>query len=143
MRKKCLLLIALTTILVALLATACPNNSTNISTPAPFFPVQRGGLDQMTALAEGKLVLDNGYLRLKGFFGEGESLVWPYGFSLRTEGKEIQVIDSDGQLVARVGERIKVGGGEVPAEIVEKYIGQPLPDNCTGPYWIVSEVITD
>jgi len=142
MRKKYLLLIALTTILVALLATACPNNSTNILTPAPFFPVQRGGLDQMDALLQGELELDDGYLRVK-YFDDNYLLIWPHGFSLLTEGKEIQVIDSDGQVVTRVGDRIKVGGGEVPAEIVEKYIGQPLPDNCTGPYWIVSEVITD
>ena len=37
--------------------------------------------------------------------------------------------------------RIKVGGGEVPSEMVEKYIGKPLSDNCTGPYWLVSGVI--
>ena len=95
----------------------------------------------MTSLAEGKLVLDNGYLRLKGFFGKGDLLIWSYGFSLCTEGKKIQIIDSDGQVVARVGDRIKVGGGQVPAEIVEKYIGQPLPDDCKGPYWIISRVI--
>jgi len=95
MRKKCLLLIALTTILVALLATACPNNSTSISTPAPFFPVQRGGLDQMDALLQGELELDDGYLRVK-YFDDNYLLIWPHGFSLRTEGKEIQVIDSDG-----------------------------------------------
>jgi len=142
MKKKCLLLIALTTVLVALLATACPNNSANTSTPAPFFPVQKSGFDQMLLQLQGELELDDGYLRVK-YFDDNYLLIWPHGFSLRTEGKEIQVIDSDGQLVARVGERIKVGGGEVPAEIVEKYIGQPLPDNCTGPYWIVSEVITD
>jgi hypothetical protein len=40
-----------------------------------------------------------------------------------------------------VGDKIKVGGGEVPVEIVEKYIGQQLPDDCTGPYWLVSKVI--
>jgi hypothetical protein len=110
-------------------------------TTTPFFPVQMDGLDQMNALAEGKLVLDSGYLRLKPSFGESHLLIWPYGYSLSIEGKEIQVIDSDGQVAARVGDRIKVGGGEVPAEIVERYIGQPLPDNCPGPYWIVSEVV--
>ena len=146
MKKKYLLLIVLTTFLIALLATACLNNSTNISSPAPFFPVQRGGLDQMDALLEGRLELDNGCLRVK-YFDDNYLLIWPHGFSLRTEGKEIQVIDSDGQLVARVGDRMKVSGGEVHAEfdefIAEEIIGQPLLDNCTGPYWIVSEVITD
>lgn len=125
-------------VVVPIVAVGCHDNTPSLT---PFFPVQKSGLDQMLSLAEGKLVLDNGYLRLKRFFGKGDLLIWPYGYSLRIEGKEIQAIDSDGQVVARVGDRIKVGGGEVPAEIVEKYIGQPLPDNCTGPYWIVSEVV--
>ncbi|MCJ7515710.1 MAG: hypothetical protein MUO89_07085 [Dehalococcoidia bacterium] len=92
-------------------------------------------------------MLDNSNLRLKPSWGKGdvwskgELLVWPYGYSLRIMDKQIQVIDNDGQLVARVGDKIKVGGGEVPAEIVEEYIGQPLPDDCEGPYWLVSEVI--
>jgi len=146
MKKKYLLLIALTTILVALLATACPNNSTNISTPAPFFPVQRDGLSQMDALLEGRLELDNGYLRVK-YFDDNYLLIWPHGFSLHTEGEEIQVVDSEGQIAARVGETIKVGGGEIPAKfaefIAEEVIGRSLPDDCAGPFWKVSEVITD
>jgi len=105
------------------------------------FPVQkRSGLGQMDALLEGKLELDNGYLRVK-YFDDNYLLIWPHGFSLHIEGKEIHVIDSDGQLVARVGDQIKVGGGEAPAEKVEEYTGKSLPDNRTGPYWIVSEVI--
>jgi hypothetical protein len=130
-------------VVVPIVAIGCHDNTPSLT---PFFPVQKSGLDQMLSLAEGKLVLDNGYLRIKRilalrFIGESDLLIWPYGYSLRIEGKEIQVIDSDGQVVARVGDRIKVGGGEVPAEIVEKYIGQPLPDDCKGPYWIVSEVV--
>jgi len=127
-------------VIVPIVAVGCHDNTPSLT---PFFPVQKSGLDQMLALAEGKLVLDNGYLRLKPliFFGDSYLLIWPHGFSLLTEGEEIQVIDSDRQVVASVGDRIKVGGGEVPAEIVEKYIGQPLPDNCPGLYWIVSEVV--
>jgi len=137
--RRIVLALVCVLVMVPIVATGCPDNT---SLPAPFFPVQESSdLDQMPALAEGKLVLDNGYLRLKGFFGEGELLIWPYGFSLRIEGKEIQVIDSDGQVAACVGGRIKVGGGEVPAETAEKYIGQLLPDDCKGPYWIVSGVI--
>lgn len=139
-QRKVLILLCM---LVAVLSTAfaCNGNSTNI-----FFPVQRVGLSQMDGLLEGKLELDNGCLRVKYFDGS-DLLIWPHGFSLRTEGEEIQVIDSGGQVAARVGDNILVGGGEVPAEfdefIAEEIIGQSLPDNCTGPYWIVSEVITD
>lgn len=125
-------------------------NAYNTSSSDLFFPVQKEpdpSYIYPAALAEGKLVLDNSNLRLKPSWGKGdvwskgELLVWPYGYSLRIMDKQIQVIDNDGQLVARVGDKIKVGGGEVPAEIVEEYIGQPLPDDCEGPYWLVSEVI--
>jgi hypothetical protein len=126
------------------------NNSFTTIPPAPFFAVKKEADPNyiyFDALAEGKLVLDNNNLRLKPSWGKGdvwskgELLIWPYGYSLRIEGKEIQIIDNYGHLVARVGDKIKVGGGEVPAEIVEKYIGQQLPDDCTGPYWLVSRVI--
>jgi hypothetical protein len=112
-----------------------------------FFPVQKEiPSEHMAALAEGKLIRDNGYLRLQRNFIDGIDsvlLVWPYGFSQRTEGDGIQVVDSNGHVVARVGDDIKVGGGEASAEIVEKYIGQPLPADCPGPYWLVSEVVKD
>lgn len=82
-----------------------------------------------TALGRGWLALDDNCLRLKPFhfFHKGDLLVWPYGYSLETGSKEIRILDNDG----RVGDWIKVGGGEVPSEIVEKYIGKPLSDNCT------------
>lgn len=94
----------------------------------------------MTALAEGTLVQDGGYLRLKRDI-DSALLIWPYGFTQRTEGGEIQVFDGSGRVVARVGDNIKVGGGEVSAKMAEQYIGRPLPADCPGPYWIVSEVV--
>lgn len=107
-----------------------------------FFPSQRDGLDQMDALLEGKLELDDGWLRAEA----GNSsyvLIWPHGFTVRGEGKEIQVLDGDGDVVAVVGEAIKVGGGEATLEIVEQYTGNVFPDGLTGPYWIVAEVINN
>jgi hypothetical protein len=106
-----------------------------------FVPVQKNSdLDQMTADFSGNLELDDGWLRLESA-GSSHVLIWPYGYSVRGGEDEIQVLDGDGQVVAVVGEAIKVGGGEVPISIVEKYIGLSLPDDCEGPYWIVSEVI--
>ncbi len=137
-------------VIVPIMWTSCHDNSFTTTPPAPFFAVKKEADPNyiyFDALAEGKLVLDNNNLRLKPSWGKGdvwskgELLIWPYGYSLRIEGKEIQIIDNYGHLVARVGDKIKVGGGEVPAEIVEKYIGQQLPDDCTGPYWLVSRVI--
>ena len=134
--------------IVLITAIACSDNSTNNSSPAPCFPVQKAGLDEMESLGGGKLELDNGCLRMDKYL-----LIWPHGFSLRTEGEEILVIDDGGQVVARVGDKITVGGGEitdssfnVPGKtakefIEESIIGQPLPDDCTGPYWIVGETV--
>ena len=129
--------------LVAVLntAVACSDNSTNNSSTPSFFPVQRAGPSQMDGLFKGRLELNNGCLRVDKYL-----IIWPHGFSLRTKGEEIQVIDSNDQVVARVGEKITIGGGEIPGEgakelIEESIVDQPLPDNCTGPYWIVSNVI--
>ena len=138
-KRKALVLLCILAVVLSI-SFACNNNSTNISSSTPFFPVQKAGLDRMNGEFEGKLVLDNGCLRVDKYL-----IIWPHGFSLRTEGEEIQVIDSNGQVVARVGDEIYVGGGELPAEearfIEESITGQPLPDNCTGPYWIVGETV--
>jgi hypothetical protein len=114
----------------------------NTSSPVLFFPVQQEGLAQMLILAKGKLVVENGCLRLKPIIGHSRLLIWPYGYSLHTEGKIIEVVNGDGKTVARVGDTIKVGGGPaVSAEIVEIYTGKQPPDECPGLYWLVSEVI--
>ena len=150
-RKALIFLCMLAAVLSA--AVACNDNSTSISSSTssstPFFPVQKAGLSRMEALLEGRLELDNGCLRVKysdGNYLGNYLLIWPHGFSLHTKGEEIQVIDINGQIVARVGDKITVGGGEIPGEgakelIEESIVDQPLPDNCTGPYWIVSNVI--
>jgi hypothetical protein len=127
-------------------AVACNNDPTSISSSAPFFPVQKSGLGGMTAELEGRLEMDdNGCLRVK-YFDDNYLLIWPHGFSMRTEGEEIQVIDSNGQVVACVGDKIYIGGGETPGEkarefIEESIVEQPLPDDCTGPYWIVGGTV--
>ena len=96
----------------------------------------------MESLMEGVLETDdNGCLRVDNYL-----IIWPHGFSLRTEGEGIQVIDSNGQVVARVGDKITLGGGEFPGEkareqIEEFIIEQPLPDDYQGPYWIVGETV--
>ncbi|MEJ2737532.1 MAG: hypothetical protein P8189_28915, partial [Anaerolineae bacterium] len=58
---------------------------------------------------------------------------------LRSEDEEIQVLDGTGQVVARVGEEIFMGGGEGSASVMAKCVRQQLPVTCTGPYWIVGE----
>jgi hypothetical protein len=134
-------------IIIIIISTsfACKENSVNILSSVPYFPVQKAGMDRMEAILEGKLELDNGCLRIK-YFNDNYLLIWPYGFSLHTEGEEIQVIDENGQVFASVGDKIRVGGGEMKgenaSELIEKYyIETPLPEDCQGPYWVIGEVI--
>ena len=77
-------------------------------------------------------------------------MIWPYGFSLsRDESGVIHVIDDNGKPIARVGDKVKMGGGETSKEYNAdiRYISgisAQLPsDRCSGPYWIVGEVITN
>jgi len=112
-----------------------------------YLPVQSdsfSGSIYPSAAFVGRLVLENGTFRLKpllGIFGsKGTILVWPPGFSARTVSNVIYITDENGDVVAFVGDEIEGGGGEVPADIVEKYTGQPVPQNYPAPYWLVSEV---
>lgn len=117
----------------------------NTSSSTPFFPVQNNPSEyRMTALLEGELVLEDGCLRVDDDY-DNYLLVWPYGFSLSTGGGEvIQIIDDTGQPIARVGDRVKVGGGECvkPCEHIAQYSAELPSDHCSGPYWIVGEVIS-
>ncbi|MBN1366454.1 MAG: hypothetical protein JW967_00815 [Dehalococcoidales bacterium] len=81
-------------------------------------------------------MLDNNCLRLKSFyiFGKGSLLIWPHGYSVKTENGKTYVIDNNGDTVAGVGDRIKFAGGEIPLESVEQLIGEALPENVTGPF---------
>jgi hypothetical protein len=111
-----------------------------------FFPVQKAGYEVLaypTALATGRLVLDNGYLRLTPgtdprFGGEKLLIIWPPGSTLQIENGTIQVLNQGGKPIARTEEILQIGGGEIPSEIVTKYTGQTMPDNCPGPYWLAA-----
>jgi hypothetical protein len=129
---------------VPIILVSC-NNSPTSSSP-PFFPVlKEPNPINFDLLAVGRLSLEDNCLRLKplALFGESLLLIWPYGYTLKIEGKKIRVVDNNGIVVASVGDKIKVGGGEISLEMVEEYIGEPLSDNCTGPYWRVSKIIEE
>lgn len=143
-KHKALLFLCMV-VIVLNITVACNDSSNSISSSSINFPVQIAGLGQMDALLEGKLVLDNGYLRVKNL-NDSYLLIWPNGFSISIEGDETQVIDSKGHVVAHAGDEITVGGGEISGERAREIIGDlidnhSLPDDSTGPYWIVANVI--
>ena len=90
----------------------------------------------MTALARGDLVLTEGCLRIGS--AHGNLLMWTADFTLRSQGGVLEVLDGTGQVVARVGEEVRMGGGEVSyVGHLGEYVELQLPPGCPGPYWIV------
>jgi hypothetical protein len=124
--------------------TASPPLSVETTSPVAFFPVQKLGYEALAypaALATGKLILENVYLRLKleGYTSPVESplIIWPPGSALQVQDNNIQVV-REGRTIARVGETLNLGGGQVPQEIVSQYTGQALPADCPRPFWLAA-----
>jgi len=119
-------------------------------TPGPtiFFPKQKpveGEREVMTAELFGELAVLEGCLRVTSFSGSNTDylLVWPPDFRLSTEGDGIQVLNGDGQVAARVGEEVFIGGGKIGyVHRLDEYVRQQLPPGCAGPYWIVGDVVS-
>jgi hypothetical protein len=133
--KHISLLIAL--VMLGITIAACGQGTTP-DNPA-FFPVQREVATAVPeVLLQGVLTLDGGFLRI------GRALIlWPYGYFWKTEGNQIQIINGKDEVVARVGEWTKMGGGEIPGYWAEEIIGQPLPAGCEGPYWFAGQIKPD
>ena len=101
----------------------------------------------MVALATGRVVVDDaGCIRLEDSLPDGveDLIVWPPGYSMRTEGGKILIIKEDGETLVRVGDRIEFGGGQISTpdtrEAYEKHL--EIPEKCTGPLWIVGQVVS-
>jgi len=68
--------------------------------------------------------------------------VWPPDYSVSVKDGEVEIVDGTGQVVARVGEEVQVGGGKIPKNWDwEEYrrLRDDLPGECIGPYWIIRE----
>lgn len=96
----------------------------------------------MDSLVNGQLVLTGRCLRINSSTGESHLIVWPHGFSLFLEKSTTGVTNARGRTVARVGDKLTLGGGEVPAteskHVATLAVGSlPAPADCPGPYWLV------
>ena len=122
-----------------------PETSSKIP-PEPYFPTQKEAAKayMATLLQGGTLIIDNaGYIRigtpgLTTSSANGPLIIWPYGYSFKTEGTNILIINDEGQTVASVGDKLDIGGGFVDASVVEVLIGHTLPKNAVGPYYIAA-----
>jgi len=75
-------------------------------------------------------------------------LLWPEGYSARRADRQFEVLDERGEVVAREGKLLRVGGGETnPIEVAgtavaerrtSELTGGDIPERCGDPYWLVS-----
>jgi hypothetical protein len=70
-------------------------------------------------------------------------LIWPYGYSIEVEKGKINILDDNDDIVASVGDYVKIGGGESPVSHVENLIGESLPEDWKGTCWLVSKIVND
>mgnify|MGYP006919556611 CR=1 FL=1 len=71
-----------------------------------------------------------------------------YGFSWRTEGDTIHVLDSDGKLAIRLGDAVKMGGMDINLENLRSFVNTlaapPIPEDYSGPIFVVcGSIIND
>jgi hypothetical protein len=144
MKRLNLILLSILLIVSSIGFTGCENDITESDI---YFPtLEEPANAHMDALARGKLILDGEYILLKSsflFFSEEMLLIWPYGYSLEVEDGKIHILDETGEVVANVGDHVKIGGGQNPITNVEKLIGKSLPDDWNGTCWLVSEIVND
>ena len=92
------------------------------------------------ALLEGKLILDEGCLSIQSVDGGARyAAIWPFEFDFSAESGNVEILNGDDQIVARVGNQLRVSGGELPnmsqEEFEQNYLGA---FQCSGPYWLVN-----
>lgn len=64
--------------------------------------------------------------------------LWPPSHYARARDGEVEALDGSGRIVARTGEQVRLGGGEIPeAGAPEEFERLPQTTGCPGPYWIV------
>ncbi len=146
MKKFILLLLSCLLFIISSIGfTGC--NTNDITESDIYFPtLEEPANAYMDALARGKLILDGEYILLKSsslFFSEEMLLIWPYGYSVEVEKGNIHILDDNGDIVANVGDHVKMGGGETPVSHLENLVGKSLPDDWDGTCWLVSEIVND
>lgn len=118
-----------------------------------FFPrVSEPGGMYPSALGGGTLIVKDRCIYMAPS-GGGGVVVWPYGYSLRREDGEIVVLNGRDEVVAKVGDEVRMGGGQITKEeagltpeaarrAFEEQRGElGVPDRCRGPLWVSSGVV--
>ena len=99
----------------------------------------------MEALLVGKLIVKDGCLRVSASDRDrGHLIIWQPDYFLNSNEGVIEILDRRGEAVARVGEEIRMGGGEVPLTAnLKRQLREPLPEQCEGPYWLMGQLVSE
>lgn len=99
----------------------------------------------MAALLEGKFIVKDGCLRVsKGEGDGGHLIIWQPDYFLNNNEGIVEILDRNGEVVAWVGEKIRLGGGEISlTEDLRGQLREPLAEQCDGPYWLIGELISN
>ena len=112
-----------------------------------YLPKQPPTAVSMAALLEGELIEVNGCLRASdNDYKDGFLVLWPYDADIRVGEDKIEVLNSAGLVVARAGERLRLGGGAMESSASMGRYDELIPGlsqaNCPGPYWVAGNVET-
>lgn len=106
------------------------------------FPRQSPGREATyEALVEGRLVLEDGCLRVDTPGGESYLVLWPPRAELHRD--PTRVTDPGTGASAEVGEPVRLSGGEVSLRpLVLERLENPPPERCGGPYWLAGNLLS-
>jgi len=117
-----------------------------VSNQKIIFPIQQlinGERVSMDGLAQGTLVASDSCIRLKGENSDiSLMVVWPPDYKYSIEEGIINILNGKDEIVAKVGDKVKISGGGVEIfSFLPKYIQDQMPSTCTPPYWIMGDEI--
>jgi hypothetical protein len=93
----------------------------------------------MLALLRGQLAVRDGCLVVVDSGNDPVLVVWAREYSLRRDGDRLRVFEGDRAVVA-VGDLVEIGGGEVAAELVDRWMSSQIPTECRAPKYYVGNV---
>jgi hypothetical protein len=115
------------------------------SVPGLFFPQLRAqSAVFMTALLEGQLILKDGCLRMVTSYSPNSNLIiWQPDYFPTLDGEQIEILNRAGQVVARVGEQVAMGGGGIQlSDYYTRQLRESIPANCEGPYFLMGGMVS-
>jgi len=112
-----------------------------------YLPNQPPTASSMAALIEGQFIEVDGCLRVTDDdYETGFLVLWPSNTDIRIAENEVEVLNDAGQVVARTGESLRLGGGAIESSTAQASFDKLIPGlsqtDCSGPYWVAGKLET-